>query len=397
MTMQRIACAAGLMLAIGACRKATPQPAPQPGATAPPEHKEERKEHRELPRLIKLSPDVIREANVRTEPSQRHRLADTLDLNGQVVPSPEASAMIGARVSGRILRVLVREGDRVHAGQTLALMTSPEVARLRGGYAAAASRASAARRNATRLRELFQQRLGAEQEAFAAEAEATAVEAERDAMARTLRGLGASQPGGADTSLVPLFTPLTGTLVQLAAASGQMVEPSHTVAVVADLSRVWFQAQLFEKDLSRVEEGAPAEVRLNGYPDRVFSARVARLSGQVDPQSRTVTARLSLRDPERKLRLGLFGRARVSVRSEGQGVEEQLAVPLSAVTDLGDRKAVFVRQPDGDFEVHEVRLGTTAGGMVAILSGLNAGEQVVVSGVHVLKSIALKSTMGEEE
>ncbi len=394
MTMHRIACAT--LLALSACHKAKQEPAPAPGATTPPGHREE-KEHGELPRLIKLTADVINEANVRTEAAQPHRLADTIDLNGQVAPSPEASAMVGARVSGRILRVLVREGDRVRAGQTLALITSSEIAKLRGEQAAAAARTSSARRNATRLRELFQARLGAEQEAVAAEGEATAVEAERDALSRTLRGLGALQTGGADTSQVPLVTPIAGTVVQLSAASGQMVDPSHTVAVVADLSRVWFQAQLFEKDLSRVEEGALAEVRLNGYPDRVFSARVARLSGQVDPQTRTVTARLALHDPERKLRLGLFGKARISVRSEGDTAQEQLAVPLSAVTDLGDRKAVFVRQPDGDFEVHEVRLGTTAGGLVAILSGLNAGEQVVVSGVHTLKSIALKSTMSEEE
>jgi multidrug efflux pump subunit AcrA (membrane-fusion protein) len=102
-----------------------------------------------------------------------------------------------------------------------------------------------------------------------------------------------------------------------------------------------------------------------------------------------------LRDPDNKLRLGLFGKARVSVGGEGSA-QEVLAVPLSAVTDVGDQKAVFVRQADGDFELHYVRLGRSAGGVVAILSGLDAGEQVVVSGVHTLKSIALKSTMGEE-
>src|SRR5205814_6028688 len=86
------------------------------------------------------------------------------------------------------------------------------------------------------------------------------------------------------------------------------------VATVADLSRVWFEAQVFEKDLSRIAQGAPAEVRLNGYPDRVFTARVARLSGRVDPQARTVTARLVLLDPDENLRLGLYGTARVSDR-----------------------------------------------------------------------------------
>ena len=201
--------------------------------------------------------------------------------------------------------------------------------------------------------------------------------------------------GTADPSTLALVTPIAGSVVQLDAALGQIVEPSHTVATVADLSRVSFEAQVFEKDLARVEEGAPAEVRLNGYPDRIFTARVLSLSGRVDPQARTVTARLLLRDPGEKLRLGLYGTARVSVRSGDS--REQLAVPLSALTDLGDAKAVFVRHPDGDFEVHVVRLGPSVGGFAPVLSGLREGEEVVVSGVHTLKSAVLKSTMQEEE
>lgn len=382
-----------VLLAI-ACHRSQPEAAPVKGATTPKEHADE-EQHEEMPRLVKLSPEVLREAKVQTEPVRKQKMAATVELNGQIVPDPAAYSLIGARTSGRIARVLVREGDRVRAGQALAVLASPEVAKLRGELAGMNARAVAARRNASRLRELFEERLGSEQEAVAAEAEATAAEAERDALTRTLRGLGAANIRESDASAVLLLTPVAGSVVQLDASLGQMVEPSHTVATVADLARVWFQAQVFEKDLPRVNEGAPAEVRLNGIPDRVYTAKVARMSGQVDPQARTVTARLSLRDADHKLRLGLFGTARVSVPSKES--VEQLAVPLSAVTELGERKAVFVRHPDGDFEVHDVRLGESAGGVVAVLSGLKEGEEVAVSGVHTLKSGVLKATMEEEE
>jgi cobalt-zinc-cadmium efflux system membrane fusion protein len=387
--------AASLLLVgfLASCRKAEPEKPPEKGAVAQPKHADE-KQHEDLPRMVKLTPEVVREAKVRTESARKQRLAATVELSGQIVANPEALAMLGARTTGRVLRALVREGDRVRAGQTVALISSSEVAKLRGEHAAMQARAASARENAARLRELFLQRLGSEQEAVTAEAEATAVEAERDASARTLRGLGAPAGSGQDSSLVPLVTPIAGTVVQLDAAAGQMIEPTHTVATVADLSRVWFQAQVFEKDLARIVEGAPAEVRLNGYPEHVFTARVTRLSGQVDPQARTVMARIALNAADNRLRLGLFGSARVSVPSGDQA--EVLAVPLSAVTDLGERKAVFVRHPDGDFELHEVRVGAGAGGMVEILSGLEAGEQVVVSGVHTLKSAVLKGTMEEE-
>jgi cobalt-zinc-cadmium efflux system membrane fusion protein len=382
-----------IALAAG-CRRSQPEAAPGKGASTPKEHEHE-EQHEEMPRLVKLSPEVIRDAKVRTEPVRKQRLAATVELNGQIVPDPAASALVGARATGRVAQVLVREGDHVRAGQVLAIISSPEIAKLRGDFAAASAKAAAARRNAARLRDLFESRLGSEQEAVSAEAEATGVEAERDALARTLRGLGGAATTQNESSAVALVTPVAGSVVQLDAALGQMVEPSHTVATVADLARVWFQAQVFEKDLPRVTEGAAAEVRLNGYPDRVFMAYVARIAGQVDPQARTVTARLSLRDADRTLRLGLFGTARVSVPSDVQG--DQAAVPLAAVTQIGDRKVVFVQQPDGDFEMHEVRLGQSAGGQVAVLSGLKEGEQVVVSGVHTLKSAVLKATMQEEE
>ncbi|HZX65662.1 MAG TPA: efflux RND transporter periplasmic adaptor subunit [Myxococcales bacterium] len=393
--MTRIACLLTLLVASAGCKKSKPEAAPEKGATAVAEHPEQGGKHEDIPKVVKLTPEVIREARVRTEPAHRRTLAASAELSGQIVPNPEAIAMIGARASGRIIKILVREADHVRAGQVVAILSSPEIAKLRGQYSAAQARALSARGNATRLRELFQDRLGAEQEAVSAEAEATAAEAERDAFSRSLRGLGATASGSADSSSVPLTTPIAGSVVQLDVAIGQVVEPSHTVATVADLSRVWFEAQVFEKDLSRIAQGASAEVRLNGYPDRVFTARVARLSGRVDPQARTVTARLVLLDPDENLRLGLYGTARVSVRSTDS--REHLAVPLSAVTDLGDSKAVFVRHPDGDFEVHEVRLGPSVGGFAPVLAGLKEGEEVVVSGVHTLKSAVLKGSMQEEE
>jgi cobalt-zinc-cadmium efflux system membrane fusion protein len=384
-----------VVAALVACQRSPPAPEAGTDASAAAKQHTDEEQHEELPRLVKLSPEVIRDAKVRTAAARKQRLSATVELNGQIVPDPAAYAIVGARTSGRIARVLVREGDRVRAGQALAVITSPEVAKLRGELAGVGAKAAVARRNAARLRELFEQRLGSEQEASAAEAEATAAEAQRGALSLTLRGLGAAATGGKDPSAVVLTTPVAGSVVHLDAALGQMLESSHNLAIVADLGRVWFQAQVFEKDLPRVTEGAAAEVRLNGYPDRVFTAQVARVSAQVDPQARTVTARLALRDPDRTLRLGLFGTARVSVAGETQG--DQITVPLSAVTEIGESKAVFVSHPDGDFEVHEIRIGESAGGMVAVISGLRDGEEVVVSGVHTLKSAVLKATMQEEE
>ena len=347
------------------------------------------------PQVLALSEAIVRDAHIETAVVQKRRLSATVDLNGQLVADPDHIAMLGARVPGRVVKVLVREGDRVNAGQILAVLTSPELAKQRTTYAAICTKASAARRNAENLRSLVADRLAAEQDALGAEADAQAAEAERDAVLQMIKGMGAPAVVEGDPSIATLVSSTAGHVVLRDAVPGQLVEPSHTLLTVADLSKLWFQAQLFEKDLSQIREGADTEIRLNGYPGNVFLARVARVSSQVDPQSHTLTARLELAKASPLFRLGLFGRARVSTGESAR--EEQLAVPLSAVTDLGERTVVFVRAPEGHFEVRDVTIGPTASGQAVILSGLEPGEQVVVTGAFTLKAVLLKSTLQEED
>lgn len=360
-----------------------------------PQHHSEEQEHAEIPKVVKVSAEVLRDAEISTQPAERRRLAATIELNGQVVADPDHIAEIGARAPGRVVKVLVKEGDHVDTGQTVVVVSSPELARRRAEYTSAGAKAVAARRNATRLRSLAAERLGADQDAVAAEADAAALEAERDGAAQMIRGMGVSLIASGDPSTMVLVSPIAGQVVQRDAVPGQMVEPDRTLATVADLSRIWFQAQLFEKDLAHINEGATAEVRLNGFPDKVFKARVARIASRVDPQARTLTARLSVEDPDQRLRLGLFGKARISVAE--REAQEHIAVPLSAITEIGEHKVVFVRHTDGDFAWHVVTLGPSAGSYAPVLSGLDAGEQVVVSGVHTLKSVVLRATMKDEE
>jgi cobalt-zinc-cadmium efflux system membrane fusion protein len=153
---------------------------------------------------------------------------------------------------------------------------------------------------------------------------------------------------------------------------------------------------VFEKDLSRLHVGANAEVQLNAYPDERFAGGVEYIGKQVDPNARTLTARIRLQNREGKLSVGLFGTAFVSTAEKGTR-KSVLVVPRSALTDVAAKPVVFVRHPDGDFELHDIVLGESAGGKVEIVSGLREGEDVVVDGVFTLKSAVLKTTFAEDE
>jgi cobalt-zinc-cadmium efflux system membrane fusion protein len=168
------------------------------------------------------------------------------------------------------------------------------------------------------------------------------------------------------------------------------------LATVVDLSEVWFLGRVFEKDLSRLRVGASADVQLNAFPGEHFAGVVDFVGQQIDPTARTLTARVRLANPAARLRLGLFGAARVDVQ-EANKSPTRVLVPRSAVTDLGGQSVLFVKEKDGDYVVHEVLLGESALDRVQVLSGLDEGEVVVSHGVFTLKSLLLKSTLAEDE
>jgi cobalt-zinc-cadmium efflux system membrane fusion protein len=365
--------------------------------TAPAPHEDERERHEELPSKVRLSPQVVRAAGLKMAPAGIDSLPATLDLTGEIAADPDRSAQLAARIPGRIIDVKVKEGDRVKAGQTIAVLESPELARARATLAALAARAKSARLNADRLESLAAKSLASGQEVAAAEAEGSALDAEVSAARQTLAALG--QPEDQTESRgarVTIRSPLGGFVLKRDAVQGQSVDAEHVIATIGDLDQVYFLARLFEKDLSRVRIGAATEVRLNAYPNEVFDGTIETIGRQIDPAARTVTARILVRNHGDLVKVGLFGTARVAIGPAGAQTR-RVVVPLGAVTRVAARDVVFVRQPDGDFELHPVTLGRTAGGRVEILSGLREGEQIVVEGVFTLKSAVLKGTFGEED
>lgn len=368
-----------------------------PTATRPKDHADEQEEHEALPTKVRLAPSVVRAAGVKTAPATLASLPATVDLTGEIAANPDKTARLSARVAGRIVEVRFKEGDRVKSGQVVALLESPELARARATSTAAVARAKSTRLNADRLKSLEAKALASGQEVAAAEAEASALEAEVAAARQTLAAFGPGiDEAAGDRARLTIRTPLSGFVLSRDGVQGQSVDAEHVVAVVGDLERAYFLARLFEKDLARVRIGAKAEVRLNAYPGETFEGDVETVGKQLDPVARTVTARILVRNHRDLLKVGLFGTARV-VTGPGTSPTKRVVVPLAAVTDITGKSAVFVLQSDGDFELHPVTVGGSAAGRIEILSGLRAGEQVVVDGVFTLKSAVLKSTFGEEE
>jgi cobalt-zinc-cadmium efflux system membrane fusion protein len=351
--------------------------------------------HESLPTRVKLSPEVVQAAKIKTGKVTREALATTLSLPGEIVADPDRSARVASPVAGRLERVQLREGSVVKKGDVLAVIRVPDLGKLRSLAAATLARAKAARANANRLEKLAAQRLASEQLYLDAVATAEALDVEAQAAQQQLAALGLSAEAG-NPSQLTLRAPLSGTVVSRSAVVGQPVTAEQVLADIVDFDEVWFLGRVFEKDLGRLARDSSAEVQLNAYPNERFSGKVEYIGRQVDPIARTVTARIRLTNRAEQLRVGLFGTAYVSL-DDTRRAQPTLVVPRGALTEIAGKPVVFVRQADADFELHELTLGESAAGKVQVLAGLREGEDVVVEGVFTLKSAVLKHTFAEDE
>lgn len=356
-----------------------------------PEHHVDEPGHGEMPRRVRLAPDVADAAGIVVAPARREVLVRTVEVVGQIEPDPDRVARIPARVTGALASVEFREGDRVTEGQRLASIRAPNLGGLRAQKASIQAKLAAAKVQVQRLEALEAKRLAAQQDVVAARAEVATLEAELSGASQQLRALDVGKGRAAKPGEFAVLSPRAGIVTARAAIVGDPVGPESVLGTVVDLDEVFFAARVFERDLAKIRVGAAAEVTLNAYPGVAFVGIVERVGHQVDESARTIVARVRLRNEGDKLRGGLFGTAQVAL-DETAGPTPVLVVARDAVTRIDGDTVVFVREADGDFELHPVVLGASSPGKVEVIHGLREGEEVAVAGVFTLKSTLLKST-----
>jgi Cu(I)/Ag(I) efflux system membrane fusion protein len=182
------------------------------------------------------------------------------------------------------------------------------------------------------------------------------------------------EESGTPRRSLTLRSPASGIVVEKSAIEGSRIMPGMDLFRIADLSRVWIDGEVFEKDLSLVRIGQHADVTFEAYPGEVFDAVISYVHPTVSIESRTGRVRLELENPGLRLKPGMY--AQVALHSAGE--RQVLVVPRAAVHYTGTRSLVFVRHGE-TLMPHEVTTGHVAGAEVEILSGIDPGMQVVSS------------------
>ena len=349
--------------------------------------------------VVELSPEAVARIGLATARAEVRPLAGRHATTGQVGFDEERLAHVTPRVTGRLVRVPAALGATVAAGEALAVLDSVELGEAKAAYLRARARHEVARLRHERERSLHAERIVSEQEVLEAEAEAREAAADLAAHREELHLLGLDDSGigrlsweDSEASLVAVRAPFAGKVVEREATLGELVSPEDTLFTLADLSEVWVWIDVYERDLVHVQLGEPVEVRFDAWPDETFTGEVAYVADRLDPETRTVRARVDLPNPGGRLKPGMFGR--VTLATDEGDARPALAVPRAAVQRDGEASIVFVRTAPGRFERREVELGRVTGEWVEVVAGLEPGAEVVTEGAFLLRSQASADELG---
>lgn len=340
---------------------------------------------------LRVSADLKRDLRVSTVPVGAEAGAERVVLLGEVVVHEDGLASVAAPVAARVVRVRVGTGAAVATGDPLVDLESVEVGRARAALLAARAQVERATRALERKRGLVDVVSRAEIEA--AEADAAVASADRRAAEAALSalGVGTSLPDPVDGRFT-LRAPIGGVVLERAVSVGQVVDAEAALFRVADLGRLQVEAHAFERDAVRLGAEGHADVTLSALPGVTLASSVARVGGEVDVTSRTVAVRLDLA-PDPRLRPGMAATATVDAAATGETV---VTVPAAALQRLGGGWVVFVPKDEDTFGIRPVGRGRDLGVAVEVLSGLVAGETVVLDGAFLLKAEAEKRQGGGE-
>jgi Cu(I)/Ag(I) efflux system membrane fusion protein len=303
---------------------------------------------------LDLSPERVQLLGMRTAIVTREKLGSTVRTVGVVAPAEGASAVVGARFSGWVEKVLVERGRPVRKGQTLARIDCPELLGAQQAY------------------------LGAVRWLDETAAQSRALEGEARARLQ-LAGISdqdieAIRRSGKPLRALSVRAPITGHIASKGAIAGLYVQPGTELFRIVDLSAVSVVADVDESDVDRVKEGQTATVSLPALRGETFAARVSLVSPAISSASRTLQIGLDLKNPRLRLRPGMS----VDVTVQLDAVDA-IAVPAEAVVDTGAHQYVFVTRGNGRFEPRLVKIGMRAGDKLQLLKGAREGETVVTT------------------
>lgn len=359
----------------------------KPGAAAG----EKKDEHAEGEPELTLTSEEAERAGIKVEAMKAQALGETVVVTATIQPDSDRLARVAPRIEGRIISAPAKLGDRVRAGQTLATLDSVEVGEAHAAWTQAQAELRIAEADFKRAESLNAEEIIPRKDFLRAQADRDKAAAALRAAADRLRLLGGAQAAsGKGVAGFAVTAPFAGTVIEKKVTLGELATPSVPMYAIADLSRLWIQANLPEATLAKVRLGANAKVTVLAYPGETFTGRVTHIGAMLDKDTRTIAARIEVANADGRLKPEMFATATIEAAGDKR---EAIALPDAAIVLLEGQPTVFVFE-HGAYEARQVEPGERLDGRTVLKSGVKAGDQVVTAGAYALKARKLKSQLG---
>lgn len=404
--MKRALCIGSLCLALVSCGKQSEQA----HADAKKEDNGQQQQAKTLSNDVKIKPDIQRKVGLNTARVQTRPVLSEFAAPGQIMLNEEHTVHVGSYADGRVVELDATVGAHVQKGAVLARLHSHSVHETRAALASAAQEVTRQeevveyrRRMHDRMQRLLALKSASPQEVERSQSELQSAEADlRNAhinqqketvhLADLLR-VPETNVESVDehTELAPILAPISGVVTERKITVGTIVEPGQETFVITNLSSVWMIASVSETDLPKLHTGSRARVISQAYPDEDFRGTVSFIAPEVDPQTRTLQARIVLPNTGHKLHPGMFANAEIAEGSSRPAT----FIPERAIQDLNGGSVVFAQVDGTTFQPQPVKIAHRLNGEAEITAGVKPGDVIVTDGSFVVKSELLKSQIGQ--
>jgi len=338
--------------------------------------------------LVVLSDDEKEALEIKTVKVGLRSLRALHSAMGKVLAPQTRMAMVSYPFPAQIAAIHVQVGEWVEKGQTLLTLQSEEVGLAKSEFYKGVADLELARSNCEREQRLFDRGVGAQKNLLTAQAALKVAEANLDSAEKKLHVLGFTEEDVELIShthqinpVIQLFAPIGGKVVRQNAVLGSMIDQTTELMTLMDPSMLWVDAEIYERDISKIRIGQSVEVAVPAYPEEKFSGKLSYISDTLNDSTRTITVRTEVKNSSFKLKPGMFADITIMLNHHTRVT----VVPCDAILDDDGDQVVFVKE-DGKYGRRPVEVGGRDNGFCEIRSGLEKDEEVVTVGNYQLKS-----------
>lgn len=326
-----------------------------------------------------ISNERLQSIGVKFEEATRREVNKTIRTVGRVETDERRLARVNIKLEGWIDQLYVNTtGEKVKKGQLLFTLYSPDLVATQEEYLLAVRAAKT---------------LGNSEFPEVADGARSILDVSRrrlqlwDIAEYHIRDL---ERTGKVLKTLPFHAPLSGTVIEKTAVAGMRVMPGEVLYTIADLTKIWILADIYEYELPLIQAGQMAQVSLSYAPQTLFTGRIAFVYPTVDPETRTAKVRFELDNSKELLKPGMYANVELAIP-----LGMRLVVSKDAVLESGERQIIFIHHGGGQLEWRNIKIGLRSGDWIEILEGLNEGEHIVTSANFLLDSESqLKNAVG---